>query len=143
MEIHTSELKALGTSLRLINTELMKVAETDPQVKRFWYQGQESYFDIMIEMRAQAITWLQITLRGKVVSCRPPNALWTGETEELDVPPAVAYYPASKKIRDGAVVNWDFVQAIVTLLSHRSDEPMLTQVCELLTGQLNQHFETV
>ena len=143
MNIHQSELETLGNSLRLINTDWMKVAETDPQTQRFWYQGQESYFDIMVEMQGKAISWLQITLRGKVLSCKPPNALWTGETEELDVPPEVAYYAASKTIRDGAVVNWEFVRETVNMLSHRSDEPILTQVYEILINQLNQHVETV
>lgn len=143
MNIQNSELAALGNSLRLIDTDLMKLPETSPDAKRFWYQGQESYFDLMVAMQQQAITWLQITLRGKVLSCKPPNTLWTGETEELDVPPEVAYYAASKTIRDGVAVNWEFVQSMVTMLSHRSDEPILAQVHEVLLGQLNQHFETV
>lgn len=143
MNIQNSELAALGNSLRLINTDLMKVPESSPDTKRFWYQGQESYFDIMVAMQEPEITWLQITLRGKVLSCKPPNTLWTGETEELDVPPEVAYYAASKTIRDGAAVNWAFVENIATLLSHRSDEPILTQVHQVLVGQLNEHFETV
>ena len=143
MNIHNSELEALGNSLRLINTDLMKIAEAGPDTQRLWYQGKESYFDIMVELQAQVITWLQVTLRGKVLSCKPPTTLWTGETEELDVPPQVAYYAASKTIRDGATVNWEFVQDMATMLSHRSDEPILAMLHKILVGQLNQHFETV
>lgn len=143
MNINQSELEALGASLRLINTDLMKPAEAHPQTRRIWYQGQEPYFDLTVEVSAADLTWFQITLRGKVLSCKPPYSLYTGETDELDVPPEVAYYAASKTIRDGAAINWELVQMMTTMLSYRTDDPTLAQVHEVLVGQLNQHREAV
>jgi len=142
MKIQKSELEALGKSLRLISTNLMKAPATSPETKRLWYQGQESYFDITVDIRGDTIIWFQITLRGKVVSGKPDHTLITGETEELDVPAEVSYYAASKTLRDGAAINWDFVQYMAEMLSHRPDEPTLTRVHELLTQQLNQHIQT-
>ncbi|RZM82757.1 hypothetical protein [Leptolyngbya iicbica] len=142
MKIQKSELEALGKSLRLVNTNSIKASAKSPPTKRLWYQGQESYFDVTVDLQDEAISWFQITLRGKVVSGKPTQALTTGETEELDVPPEVAYYAASKTIRDGAAINWDFVQCMAEMLSHRPDEPTLARVHDLLTQQLDQHFQT-
>ena len=142
MKIQKSELATLGNSLRLISTHLMKAPAPSPQTKRLWYQGQESYFDITVDFQGQEIIWFQITLRGKVVSGKPAHALTTGETEELDVPAEVSYYAASKTIRDGAAINWDFVQCMAEMLSYRQDEPTLMRVHDLLTQQLDQHCQT-
>lgn len=141
MKIDDSELPALGASLRPINADWMKPAETDADQKRLWYQGQEPYFDILIELHSRDITWFQITLRGKVLSWRSPNSLQTGETDELDVPPEVAYYAASKTIRDGSAINWEFVQQIQTLLTQKTDDPMLAQVSGLLQSQLESRSD--
>jgi hypothetical protein len=142
MKIQKSELEGLGTSLRLISTNLMKAKATSPQTKRLWYQGKESYFDITVDIQEQGITWFQITLRGRALSGKPPHSLSTGETEELDVPAEVSYYAASKTIRDGAAINWDFVQCMAEMLSYREDESTLTRVYDMLTQQLNQHHQT-
>ena len=143
MKIQKSELETLGKSLRLINTKLMKAQATSPETKRLWYQGQESYFDVTVDIQDQEITWFQITLRGKALSGKPPYSISTGETEELDVPPEVSYYAASKTIRDGAAINWDFVQCMTEMLSYRSDEPTLSKVHSLLKEHLHQHHQTV
>lgn len=141
MKIDDSELPTLGASLRQINADWMKPAETDADQKRLWYQGQESYFDILIELRSPDITWFQVTLRGKVLSWKSPNSLQTGETDELDVPPEVAYYAASKTIRDGFAINWEFVQQIQTLLAHKTDDPILAKVSGLLKGRLESRSD--
>ncbi|MGD1860875.1 MAG: hypothetical protein ACFB0E_12995 [Leptolyngbyaceae cyanobacterium] len=143
MNIIESELSALGRSLRLISNHLMKPAETSADKRRIWYQGSEPYFDLQLEIFNHKILWLQITLRGKVLSWRSPNYLQTGETNELDVPPDIAYYAASKTIRDGAAINWPLVQAIETMLASRTDDHILTLVRQLLADQLKHHADAV
>ncbi|MEM9766932.1 MAG: hypothetical protein AAF892_03485 [Cyanobacteria bacterium P01_D01_bin.71] len=139
MRIVESELSALGRSLCPISTNLIKLAETNANKRRVWYQGSEPYFDLQLETFDGKITRLQITLRGNVLSWRSPDYLQTGETNELDVPPDVAYYPASETIRDGAAINWSLVKSMKTMLSNRQDGLTLTQVRQLLTAQLQHH----
>ena len=138
MNIKDSELSNLGASLRPIDADWMKPAETDTDKKRLWYQGQEPYFDVFIEMIGNDITWFQVTLRGKVLSWRSPNSLQTGETDELDVPPEVAYYAASKTIRDGAAIDWPFVQRLQTILAQQADDSTLAQLSQILEQQRSQ-----
>jgi hypothetical protein len=114
----------------------MKPAIGTAAKRRVWYQGNEPYFDVTVEMLGETITWFQITLRGRVISWRPPNYLHTGETDELDVPPEVAYYAASKTIRDGAQIDWSLVAAIQAILAQRPEDPLLTEVSETLTAHL-------
>lgn len=141
MRIVESELSALGRSLRPIDASLMKPADTSAEKQRFWYQGKEPYFDIQLEMLAEEITWLQITLRGKALTWRSPNYLQTGETDELDVPPEVAYYAASKIIRDGAAINWQLVDFMEKMLTERGDDPILVKIRQKLAQQLEHHHK--
>ncbi|NER80015.1 MAG: hypothetical protein F6K42_10610 [Leptolyngbya sp. SIO1D8] len=137
MKLDESEIATLGASLRQINPNLMKSGGEAPEKQRLWYQGNEPYFDVTVEKTNNAITWFQITLRGKVVSWRYPQAqVQTGETDELDVPAEVAYYAASKTIRDGASINWSLVKSIQAILAHRSDDAVLFEVSE----QLKEHL---
>ena len=142
MKLDESAIAALGASLRQINPNLMKSGTAASEKQRLWYQGNEPYFDVTIEKTAETVTWFQITLRGKVVSWRYPNEhIQTGETDELDVPPDVAYYAASKTIRDGANVNWPFVESVQKILAQRSDDDVLSEVSELLKAHLAQSGE--
>lgn len=137
MKLDESAIAALGMSLRQISQNLMKSGGETPKQQRIWYQGREPYFDVTIETADDTITWFQVTLRGKVVSWRHPQVhLQTGETDELDVPADVAYYAASKTIRDGATINWPFVESVQKILAQRSDDTMLAAVSELLSTHL-------
>lgn len=136
MKINDRELPALGASLRPIDADWIKPVETDRAKQRLWYQGQEPYFDVFVEMLGADIAWFQVTLRGKVLSWRSPHSLQTGETDELDVPPEVAYYAASKTIRDGAIVDWDLVRQVQTMLTQKTDDPALFKISRILQEQL-------
>ncbi|MGD1940832.1 MAG: hypothetical protein ACFB0G_05940 [Leptolyngbyaceae cyanobacterium] len=141
MKLDESVIAALGGSLRPINPNLMKAAEDNIEKRRIWYQGQEPYFDVTIEMIGETITWFQVTLRSKVVSWRSPSSLQTGETDEMDVPPDVGYYAASKTIRDGALINWPLVESIAKILAQKPDDPLLVQASHLLQQQLTARPE--
>lgn len=142
MKLEKSAIAALGSSLRQINPGLMKSGEGAEPKRRFWYQGNEPYFDVTVEETDDTITWFQITLRSKVVSWRHPQTqLLTGETDELDVPPEVAYYAASKTIRDGAATNWPFVETVRDILAQRPEEAVLKTVKTMLDEHLAQRAD--
>lgn len=164
-ELH---IQALGQSLRRIDTGMMKAGEAQVG-QRVWYQGQEPYFDVVLQVHqngagaiapepapefpgaslpassqptsvpsadraiADGILWCQFTLRGKVLLwSRDPARLQTGETEEFDVPPMLAYYAASKTIRDGAEVDRAFVHLASRILKSRLDDPLLQAMGTIL-----------
>lgn len=136
MKFKHSEASTLSASLRPINPNMMKPVEEATDKKRLWYQGKEPYFDVIVEMLDDEVTWFQMTLRGKVVSWNPPNFVVTGETDELDVPPEVAYYAASKTIRDGGLVDWDFVRFTQQIMAQRTEDPVLQKVSDRLKAAL-------
>ncbi|NJN22657.1 MAG: hypothetical protein HC812_17640 [Leptolyngbya sp. RL_3_1] len=122
----------------------MKGGEAVAQSDRVWFQGGEPYFDIIIETDDDTITWFQITLRGRVLSWhRDHNQVQTGETDEMDTPPIVAYYSASKTIRDGAAVDWYLVKTLQAIVAVREDAPLLHQLSALLKAQLSDHLVPV
>jgi hypothetical protein len=139
MKLDEPTIQALSASLRCINPALMKPGDAQQTSQRLWYQGNEPYFDITIEATGEDITWFQITLRGRVLSWRKGQSqLQTGETDELDVPPDVAYYAASKTIRDGANVDWDLVTTLQAILEKRDNDPHLQQLSQFLASHLSQ-----
>lgn len=138
MKLDPSAIATLGASLRPINPDLMKPATGATEKRRVWYQGNEPYFDVTVETLGETITWVQITLRGRVISWRPPHYLHTGETDELDVPPEVAYYAASKTIRDGAQIDWGLVESIQAILAQQPKDPLLTAVSQMLAAHLKE-----
>lgn len=139
MNLDSATIKTLGNSLCFIDPTLMKGGEAVAQSDRIWFQGGESYFDIIIEKDEEAITWFQITLRGRVLFWNQ-NHVQTGETDEMDSPPLVAYYSASKTIRDGAKVDWSLVKTLQAIVAVRDDAPLLHQLSELLKAQLSEHL---
>ncbi|HEY9762300.1 MAG TPA: hypothetical protein V6D07_07220 [Trichocoleus sp.] len=140
------EIQALSQSLRRIDTGLMKGGDKKTG-QRVWYQGGEPYFDIVLETACQdisapfpnCINWCQFTLRGQVLLWRrEPAGLQTGETEELDAPPMVNFYAASKTIRNEASLNRDFVNLATAILKSRTDDPLLLEMGRILAGNLEQ-----
>ncbi|MFE4106079.1 hypothetical protein [Almyronema epifaneia] len=125
-------IAALGQSLRKIDPSYLKVSPS-PDTQRVWYQGKESYFDVMAERQNGQISWFQFTLRGKsLIWDRKHGRLRTGLTNELDVPPDVAYYAASKTIKDDARLNQAFVDLVKAILKTRPDECLLQEILSLL-----------
>lgn len=130
------DLAALGHSLRPIDPTLMKVGDVS-QGKRLWYQGREPYFDVVFETEDDIITWFQFTLRGKVVFWNGrEKRLQTGETEELDTPPMLAYYAATKTIRDGANLDRRFVELAIAVLKARDGDSLCQRMAKILTTAL-------
>lgn len=139
MHLDDVTIQALGTSLRCINHDWMKPGTTGVPSQRLWYQGREPYFDVTVERTGDAVTWFQVTLRGRVVSwkdCSGQPYIQTGETDELDVPPQVSYYAASKTIRDGEAIDWPLVEGVARILAAQVDDPLLKQLSSLLQKTL-------
>lgn len=139
-DLTSKEIQALGRSLRRIDGTLMKGGD-EKAGQRVWFQGGEPYFDVVIETACQdihetfpeCVNWCQFTLRGKVLLWRrDPARLQTGETEELDMPPMVNHYAASKTIRDGASLDHAFVDLVTAILKSRQDNPLLLEMGKIL-----------
>lgn len=131
-QVSDDDIAELGNSLRRIDGKWMKSGEV-PSGERIWYQGQEAYFNLVVETDDLGIHWFQLTLRGKVLFWhRERKRIQTGETEELDVPPTLAYYAASKTIRDGAQVDEDFVVLGTKILRTRKDDSLLASIANIL-----------
>jgi hypothetical protein len=130
------DLVALGQSLRQIDPKWAHSANPAAE-ERVWYQGQEPYFDVMVERRGEGINWLQFTLRGRVLSWQASsNRIITGETEELDTPPLVTYYAASKGIRSETGFDAAFVKLAIAILRSRPEDGLLTSAADLLAQAL-------
>lgn len=119
-----SEAQALGNSLRQVRQSL--------KPGRVWYYGQETYFDLLFDLDEQAISWFQLTLRGRSLTwSRRSNNIRTGYTNELDLTPALEY-PASKTIQDQQHADPEFVEFVKRILSTRPNESLFCQMLSIL-----------
>ncbi len=126
-----NEIKDLGFSLRQIDQTLLKSGK-DSSIKRIWYQGDESYFDMFFDIQNNQIVWFQFTLRGKVLLWdKDKLVLYTGTTGETD-PDDVNYYPASKLIKIDSKLDLAFVELVRSILQTRSAEPNFEKALALL-----------
>jgi len=125
------DIDALAASLRPIDPAYTKASA--PHRRRHWYQGQEAYLDLMVELEEDAIVWIQFTWRGRVLTWHQKgNRLTTGKTEEMVVPSLVAYYPASKTITCEAPFDADWARMAAQILGHRLTDPLCLEVAALI-----------
>lgn len=131
MAMDRTEIEALGSSLRRINQKLLKGGEASHK-QRIWYQGGEPYFDFFVEIEKERVTWFQMTLRGRSISCNGHTAnIKTGSTNELNAEDE-SFYPASKTIQSDRTPDEDFVETVRAILSTRSGEEVFDQVLGIL-----------
>jgi len=112
-------IQKLGASLRPIRQNLLKVDE-DQGILRFWYQGEEPYFDVFFDIQNQELIWFQLTLRGKCLTWHKDQGLETGFTEEINVAPE--RYPSSKLIKPQGTLDRAFADLVYEILLTRSTE---------------------
>lgn len=112
-------IQKLGASLRPIRQNLLKFDEHQG-ILRFWYQGEEPYFDVFFDIQDQELIWFQLTFRGKCLTWHQDQGLETGFTEEVNVAPE--RYPASKLIKPEARLDREFVDLVHDILLTRSTE---------------------
>lgn len=128
--MNQDQINALGASLRPIDQSLLKVGK-DNSIKRIWYQGEESYFDIFFELQHNEIVWFQFTLRGKTLSWDQKNSQFqTGMTNELK-PDEVNFYPASKLIQSDRKQDIEFIEIVRAILETRIGEPIFDRALQL------------
>ncbi|WP_242060304.1 hypothetical protein [Aerosakkonema funiforme] len=124
------EIQALANSLRQIDQKILKSAK-DTSIKRIWYQGDESYFDMFFDIQNNQIIWFQFTLRGKAVLWDKGKAsLCTGTTGETDSDD-VSYYPASKIIKADKKTDLAFIEVARSILQSRAGEANFDKALEL------------
>jgi hypothetical protein len=128
--INQNEIAGLGASLHEINPKLLKSEKNG--IHRLWFQGEEPYFNIFMEIKEPEIISFQIFLRGKSLfwSQEHPN-IETDTTNELKVDD-VSYYPASKLITPDSIPDQNFIQIVRSILSSRADIPLFKQALEIL-----------
>ncbi|HEY9848264.1 MAG TPA: hypothetical protein V6D28_02300 [Leptolyngbyaceae cyanobacterium] len=132
--MNQDQINALGASLRPIDQSLLKPGK-DNSVKRIWYQGEESYFDIFFELKHNEIVWFQFTLRGKTLSWDKRSAQFqTGTTNELK-PDEVTFYPASKLILSDRKIDIEFIEIVRAILETRAGEPLFDRALQLFECQ--------
>lgn len=112
-------IQKLGLSLRPIRQNLLKF-DQDRGILRFWYQGDEPYFDVFFDLQHQELIWFQLTLRGKCLTWHKDQGIETGFTEEGNINPE--RYPASKLIKPEAQLDHSFVDLAHEILLTRSTE---------------------
>jgi hypothetical protein len=128
--LNKDEIAALGASLRGIEQKLLKQSQ-QTGTKRIWFQGEEPYFDVFFELKADEILWFQFTLRGKSLSWDSKKGrLQTGTTNELNYHD-VSFYAASKTIENDIQPNWEFINLVKSILETRADEAIFAQALEL------------
>lgn len=124
------EIASLGTSLRKIEQKLLKQKHTEGKQK-VWFQGEEPYFDVFLELEHDEIVWFQLTLRGKSVSWdRKKQQLQTGMTNELSIYDA-SFYAASKTIENDINTDNEFINLVKSILATRSEEAIFAKALEL------------
>ncbi|MFB2919328.1 MULTISPECIES: hypothetical protein [Aerosakkonema] len=124
------EIQALANSLRQIDQKILKSAK-DTSIKRIWYQGDESYFDMFFDIQNNQIIWFQFTLRGKAVLWdKGKPSLCTGTTGETDSDD-VSYYPASKIIKADKKPDLAFIEVARSILQSRAGEANFDKALEL------------
>ncbi|MEM6424763.1 MAG: hypothetical protein AAGF66_04400 [Cyanobacteria bacterium P01_H01_bin.119] len=129
-KLDDSAIAELANTLRRIDPRFMKASQMYEGATRTWFQGKEPYFDVVFETKAEQILWFQITLRGKSLSWNStyPDQIQAGETDELDAPISKANYSASAIIEGNADLDQRYLNVVIALLKHRSDDPLFNQM---------------
>ncbi|MCT7950312.1 hypothetical protein NG798_10975 [Ancylothrix sp. C2] len=127
--INQNEIASLGASLHEINPKLLK-SEKDGTT-RLWYQGEEPYFDIFLDIKNQQIVWFQVALRGKNLCwSQEKEKIETGRTNELKAED-ISYYPASKLITPDTTPDQNFIVIVRSILETRGDFPLFKQIIQI------------
>lgn len=127
--MNQNEIVGLGASLHEINPKLLKSEKYG--TTRLWYQGEEPYFNIFIDMKDLQIISFQMSLRGKSLFwTQEQPTIQTGNTNELNVND-ITYYPASKLITPDNSPDQNFIKLVRSILSSRADIPLFKQALEI------------
>ena len=127
-----AEIHKLARTLHLINDEGLKKS---PQVKSYWFQGTELYFDIFVDVNevTSEIDWIQFSLRGQYLDWHRGRGVTTGRTTELESKPHDSN-PRSMALIPDRVIDHDWLNAVGSILSARADLPLLVKAAMDLKG---------
>jgi hypothetical protein len=122
------EIESLGASLRPIDQKLLK---KNANIERLWYQGEESYFDMFLDIQNHEIIWFEFTLRGQVLVWDQQNpVMQTGTTNELGTGD-LGYYAASKQIKLDLKTDRAFIKLAHSILQTRAGEDIFDRAMKL------------
>ncbi|NES84826.1 MAG: hypothetical protein F6K10_27335 [Moorea sp. SIO2B7] len=133
--MNQKEITTLGAGLRRINQKILS-RDNQQGAIRVWYQGEELYNDLCVELQDQEIQWFQFTIRGKYLSWDKKSDCWhTGITNELRTED-LTFYPASKLIESEKHLDEYFIKLAYAILNTRAGEPIFDNII-LLFEQIN------
>jgi hypothetical protein len=128
--IEQNEIASLGASLRRIEQNILKQSQKG-DISRVWFQGEEPYFDIFLELKSDEITWFQFTLRGRSLSWDSETPGWqTGITNELKTDD-VSFYAASKTIVNNTKIDSELINLVQLILETRAEETLFAKALAL------------
>ncbi|MBD6616863.1 hypothetical protein FNW02_13750 [Komarekiella sp. 'clone 1'] len=128
--VDENEIASLGASLRAIEQNSLKQG-SKTATKRIWFQGEEPYFDVFLELHNNEIIWFQFTLRGKSLSWDIKKPGWqTGNTDELNIND-VSFYAATKTIESDNKVDEEFIKLVKSILRTRAEETIFSKMLVL------------
>jgi hypothetical protein len=128
--VDENEIASLGASLRAIEQKLLKQGNK-AGMNRIWFQGEEPYFDVFLELDNDEIIWFQFTLRGKTLSWDRKKPGWqTGITNEFNIND-VSFYAASKTIDNDHKLDEEFINLVKLILQTRAEETIFAKALEL------------
>jgi len=128
--VEINEVASLGASLRKIEQKILKQNQK-VDTNRVWFQGEEPYFDVFLELKNDRIIWFQFTLRGRSLSWDSKTPGWqTGSTNELKIDD-ISFYAASKTIENDSNLDIEFINLVQSILQTRKEEPIFVTALQL------------
>ncbi|MEM6731248.1 MAG: hypothetical protein AAF658_06810 [Myxococcota bacterium] len=128
----------LAYSLTLVNPKFVK--RRPAGWRRFWYRGEEQYFDVFIDVDPESMSevrWFQFTFRGRVVTWdAEKNVVTTGVTNEMAGDQG---FSSAKLLARHAQTDGGLVGLVLDVLQHRTDSiPLVAARRKLRRAAENQ-----
>ncbi|MEO1172410.1 MAG: hypothetical protein AAFX94_10205, partial [Myxococcota bacterium] len=119
------EVAELAYSLRLVHPRFVR--RRPAGWRRYWYRGQESYFDVFIDVDEEdrdQVRWFQFSYRGRFVTWDgSKDAVSTGLTNEFSAEQMA--FSSSKLLTLHSEGDGGFIGLVLDVLQHRLDSPPL------------------
>lgn len=129
--ISTDEIIKLGQSLRRINSQILKKNSSNESI---WFQGDEKYFDVFLELESDEVVWFQFSLRGKFLEWRKNLHIKSGETNEFHNEIS-SNSPRSKLLSQDRGLDLKFLELAKSILSYCNDDKLLMEVKKILSAE--------
>lgn len=134
--VEDAELDELARGLREID---QGAVQSELGESCHWYQGGERYFDLLVDcdlsltededgipMPCHTPRWMQLSLRGRVLTWERGGVVRSGRTDENEV--RETHATPVRMVDGDATVDPRVFEVSVAILSRRSEDPVLAAV---------------